>query len=321
MNSPRRHLGSELPAFSDRLGSDNKLPSSCLAFSHGRAALTWYIQRYQIKSVLICAYSCPPVVAMLERLGIAISRYDIGEDVQLVRSRARKIDLTIIPALFGGKPILDPDLFKFRLIDAAQTAFGYLDYPVPVLACPRKTTSLPDGAILRLPRGEPRISQLSIARTAIALKTTARVLWHSGNTELAQHYNTLAEAAWPLEPCRMSPESVLNLQQMDMEWYAERRKQNYAVLFRRLRDITHHLVIGTPYCYPILVDKRDEVLDVLHYERIYANRLWWNAEFDRNQFPNSAKYVDQLICLPVDQRHNESDMHRIADIVLSVAFN
>lgn len=321
MSPPRKHLGGELPAFSDRLDSKNPLPQHCLPFSHGRAALTWIIKQYGFRSVLLCAYTCPSVTECFLRLGLKIAHYDIGESEESVICTLSQmsVPLVLTTALFGGKPLLDPELIEDALVDAAQTAFGYRTHPFS-LSCPRKTTSLSDGAILRFPGwSRTAVNRLPLASQAIALKTTARMLWRDGHNELAIGYNERAEQAWPLEPCQMSPKSLHTLERMDVNWHEQKRRGNYNVLKERLHDLPYHEIVGVPFCYPILVKNRDETLETLHYERIYANKLWWNADFDRGLFPVAAVYADQLICLPVDQRHTQSDMERIADIVLCVA--
>jgi len=227
--------------------------------------------------------------------------------------------LAISTALFGGNAPLIPG---YCLVDASHTAFAHTQRPVGVaiLSSPRKNTALPDGAILRFEGGlRSMTDDLPMALQSVAYKTTARTLWYNANNELALWYNGLAEDAWPTEPCRMSPESIWKLEHMDIEWHETRRINNYQILKSELVGIPYHKVNGVPYCYPILVSNRDDTLEVLHYDRIYATRLWWDAKFDRDRFPVAAKYADQLICLPVDQRHTDSDMQRIAATVRMVA--
>jgi len=271
--------------------------------------------RYRgLNRVLICAYSCPSLIKSFEAQGIEVVHFDLGEPPEFADDW-----LAISTALFGGNAPLIPG---YCLVDASHTAFAHNRKPkgYAILSSPRKTTSLPDGAILRGPdtlRG--MVSSLPLALQSVAYKTTARTLWHNRNNELALWYNGLAEDAWPTEPCRLSPESLWKLERLDIEWHETRRKENYRVLEELLEGIPHHHVSGVPYCYPILVKNRDETLEILHFDRIYSTKLWWDAKFDRERFPVSARYADELICLPVDQRHTASDMQRIADAVRSVA--
>ena len=69
-------LGGELPLFTDRLGERRTFAPSWLAFSHGRAALAWLIERRKPKSALICAYTCPTVPAFLRRRDVPPSLFD-----------------------------------------------------------------------------------------------------------------------------------------------------------------------------------------------------------------------------------------------------
>lgn len=101
VDAGRSRLGGEIPLFSDRYREQRRLAANWLAFSHGRAALAWLIERKKPKAALICAYTCPSVPAFLRRSGLAVSFFDVGtapDEVVALAKRSRGPCLVLIPA-------------------------------------------------------------------------------------------------------------------------------------------------------------------------------------------------------------------------------
>src|SRR5262245_20984140 len=167
MRTAPRRIGGEIPAFSDRFGERLHWHREWLAFSHGRGALGWLLERIGVRSALACAYTCPTVPEFLRARGIRLDLFDVGASLGDIVSQARRLPaprMVLAPAMFGSPPWLDvPRLARSLdgtgcvVVDAAQTAFGHVDYAPPrggaVLSCPRKTTALADGAVLRVAAG------------------------------------------------------------------------------------------------------------------------------------------------------------------------
>jgi len=334
-------LGGELPLFSDRFGQRYAWPSNWLAFSHGRAALAWLIERRRPKSALICGYTCPTVPAFLRRSSIEPLLFDVGtslEEIVTLASRLAAPQLVIFPALFGGPPWRNPKSLAKLLgrsaivvIDAAQTAFGHRDFPPPpggaTLSCPRKTTALADGAVLALGRGMTvgrGTSGLPVAQQAVAWKYAARALWATAKPELeiqALEFNLMSECAWPDEPRRMSDESRALFERMDPDWHRTVRRRNRRTLAAALAGQipTWASERGTPFSLPIFVRDPAALIADLRAQHIFATALWPDSEHDPDRHPAAAYMVRHLVSLPVDQRHDQTDMTRIAAAVLDVA--
>lgn len=333
-------LGGELPLFTDRLGERRTFAPSWLAFSHGRAALAWLIERRKPKSALICAYTCPTVPAFLRRRDVPPSLFDAGASVQEVIALAKQLPsprLILLPALFGSAPWLDAAAVARPLgrnaivvIDAAQTAFGHRDFRPPIggatLSCPRKTTALADGAILALGRGMTvrSIARLPAAHEAAAWKYAARALWATAKPgfELqALEFNRISESAWPDRPHRMSEASRALMERIDADWHRAARCRNAKTLANALVGKIPNWVSGTatPFSLPIFVRDPAALIAELKMQRIFATRLWPDSKHDPGRHPAAAYMVSHLVSLPVDQRHEQSDMTRIAAAVLRSA--
>ncbi|MGD9923369.1 MAG: hypothetical protein AB7V13_18275 [Pseudorhodoplanes sp.] len=335
-----QRVGGELPIFSDRTGRAQSWRSGWLAFSHGRAALAWLLARRPARSALICAYTCPTVPAFLRRQGLTIGFYDVGARHGELAALAAQLpgpSLVLVPALFGARPWLGVKALETALpassmvvVDAAQTAFGHCDYAPSsrgaVLSGPRKTTGLADGAVLALGRefGRYDIDNLPVARVPAALKLAARALFATAIPQqeaAALALNRQSEQSWPDQPHRMTDDSRILLERLDRHWHARRRRSNRRVLAEALRDAVALWKpdSGVPFSLPVFVSDREAVLDRLHDRRIFASALWPDAECDANRHPVAFWIRHHLISLPIDQRHDEVDMRRIAREVRAAA--
>lgn len=334
-----RRLGGEFPAFSDRLGRAQQWQSNWLAFSHGRAALAWLLDRRPAKSALVCAYTCPTVPAFLRRRGLALEFFDVGASERQLTEIAAKLPspcLVLVPALFGMPPWLDAHRLQAALaatamvvIDAAQNAFAHVDFVPPkggaVLSCPRKCTEIADGAVLALAKGlgiGTDVARLPTAKFPAAMKAAARAIWATGDPKLehsALKYNRLSEESWPDMPHRMSDVSRALLLVLDRSWHAERRRRNYRILAKALIGriaIWKPAEGGVPFSLPIFVRDSEATLASLRGMCIFASALWPDAELDPTRHEVAAWMARHLVSLPVDQRHDDVDMQRIAKAVL-----
>jgi hypothetical protein len=67
---------------------------------------------------------------------------------------------------------------------------------------------------------------------------------------------------------------------------------------------------------PVFVRDPGALIAELKTQRIFAARLWPDSERDPARHPAAAFMVSHLVSLPVDQRHEVSDMKRIAAAVM-----
>jgi hypothetical protein len=337
-----RRIGGEIPAFSGRLGPPQPWRPTWLPFSHGRAALAWLIERHVARSAMICAYTCPTVPAFLKARGLIVQAFDVGArfaDISHIAKELPEPRMVILPALFGMPPWLDPKAIQSALtsmdlvvIDAAQTAFGHVEFMPPeggaVLSCPRKTTELADGAVLAVSRTTlgtvADIQHLPVATLAATTKAAARALWATadvGLEEQALAYNRRSEDSWPNTPHRMTDQSLALLERLDRNWHSTTRRRNREALVAALQNRLPIWAVedGTPFSLPVFVSNREAVITQLRAQRIFATTLWPDAWLDPQRHPAAAWIAKHLVNLPVDQRHDESDMHRIAEAVMASA--
>jgi hypothetical protein len=328
-------FGGELPLGCDPLLADPiVLSASCLAFSHGRAALRWLCEwRGHFDCAVLSAYTCPTVPDLLESLGIRMRFVDIlrGDWEGAVRSESGRL-LMLVPAFLGHDPDADlpalaaaVDERGLVVVDAAQTAFGHLWIEIPdnvaVVCGPRKCTGLGDGAILRMhgisEADRAFVKALPWAVDAVAAKLAARGLMacrSPANEPDALALTTQAEREWPDTPHRMSDSGLWGFSWIDPDAHARARWRNWAVLAQAIENAAEvvRLSGGVPFNLSILADDRANLLARLRAERVFATPLWPNARHGSELYPRAADFMHRLVGLPIDQRYTEADMHELA---------
>jgi hypothetical protein len=328
-------FGGELPLGCDPLLAEPRpLPDSCLAFSHGRAALRWLCERSgRFDCAVISAYTCPTVPDFLEKLGLRLRLVDVfSPDWEQALDSEKGRLLVVPPAFLGHEPA--EDIFRLAaavgerglvVVDATQTAFGHLSYRTAenmvVISGPRKCAGLGDGAILRMhsvsENERAHVRRLPWAVEAVAAKLAARSLMACRSPENepdALILTARAEAAWPEMSHRMSDCGLWRLAWLDPEAHASVRWRNWKALEQALGDQVEILRLpgGTPFNLSILVEDRTALLARLHAARVFATPLWPAARRKSDLHPRAEDLARRLVGLPIDQRYAEADMLELA---------
>jgi hypothetical protein len=168
------------------------------------------------------------------------------------------------------------------------------------------------------------VARLPIATTAVAAKAAARALWATADVELedqALALNRRSEESWPDAPHRMTDQSFAMLDRMDREWHKSKRRRNSDALVAALSGLIPVWAVnhGTPFSLPVFVANRDVVLGQLRERRIFATALWPDSWLEAGLHPAAAWLAQHLVSLPLDERHDENDMERVAQAVTACA--
>lgn len=292
------------------------------------------------QSAAVCAYTWPEIPRMLRRHGCEIGFFDFGQkDVLNLVTRLPGTCLVVVPVFYGFPPWIDHVALghalgnrAFVLLDAAQTAFGFEQFaPAPggaVMSCPHKATAVNDGAVLVVDRITPaqvqEQRQLQPGEEFHRLKKRARMLLSSGNEQgEAEGLETVRrlEEAWCSDPPeRMTDESLETLMWLDPNAHADIRRKNRQRLRERLDGLlktVNETDAGVPFAHAVRTRKRDQLLKILHAERVFATPLWPDAIHDQVEHPTAALLATELLALPVDQRYSVADMDVLADTVIA----
>ena len=107
----------------------------------------------------------------------------------------------------------------------------------------------------------------------------------------------------------------------DYDEIKRKRQENYRILNQKLSKLAifpyedENIV---PIGYPITLDNRDQVRQVLFTKKIYPPIHWDIKGIVPDTFHESHQLSQSIMTLPCDQRYNEEDMNFIADSLLRI---
>jgi hypothetical protein len=111
------------------------------------------------------------------------------------------------------------------------------------------------------------------------------------------------------------------LMSIDYEQVRATRNANFHFLHKQIGSDNQLSVdfsdVNGLMCYPFLIDRGEQLKDLLLKYRIYTDDFW---EEVMSRVPTSSfeyHLAKNLIPLPIDQRYDETDMHAIVRIVKS----
>ena len=296
------------------------------AFQSGRAAFRALLAAGKPDRVWMPRYICDAMFEPLAATGIAYRYYDLTPNLE--------VDYDTVD-LAAGDWLLYVNYFGVcgsavaRVMERIPRRQLVLDYcqayfapPPSVLATiysPRKFFGLPDGGLLasglELPVPQA-IDGGSVARCSHLLRRLDAGA-EAGYGEFRVAERSLEDGA----PEMMSALTRRLLASVDREAVAERRRENFQFLHRRLAQRNGLSMdvdaVAVPLCYPFLAS------DAGVRERLLARRIfvptYWPDALARVGGRWEETMVARCLPLPIDQRYDTSDMKRIVATVVADA--
>lgn len=109
---------------------------------------------------------------------------------------------------------------------------------------------------------------------------------------------------------------------LDVELLKKKRRANYKVLMEGFQNKAGVKVIFdtlpgdvVPLYFPILVDDRDVLQDLLADNDIYAPVVWPKADNCPAIDETAEMIYEKILCIPIDQRYDVDDMQRIVNVI------
>lgn len=109
---------------------------------------------------------------------------------------------------------------------------------------------------------------------------------------------------------------------LNVDFLRCRRRINYQVLLDGLKEtnayriVFQHLPEGViPLYFPLLVENREQLQDVLAGNDIYAPVVWPKPDCCPAIGEMAETIYNQILCIPIDQRYREDDMKRIVNVI------
>jgi dTDP-4-amino-4,6-dideoxygalactose transaminase len=112
---------------------------------------------------------------------------------------------------------------------------------------------------------------------------------------------------------------MLLMHSLDYPAVAQRRIENYQILADKMNNLALFPKLPSytvPLGFPICVERRDEVRQILFDHKIYPSVHWPIRSIVPEEFKDSHKLASEIMTLPCDQRYNSDDMCRIAELIL-----
>lgn len=110
--------------------------------------------------------------------------------------------------------------------------------------------------------------------------------------------------------------------ELNVNLLKKKRRTNYKVLLEGIQNIAGVKVIFdslpddvVPLYFPILVDDRETMQDLLADNDIYAPVVWPKADNCPTIDEVSETIYEKILCIPVDQRYDVDDMQRIVNVI------
>jgi len=312
------------------------LKNSNLFLIDARSGITILVDLLKPFNIWMPSYLCPVMIDAVTRKKTNLRFYRVDYDLQISSvSWIEKIqagDIVVLIDYFGfpldsNIAILVKKHGGWILEDACQALLckhvgQHADF---VIFSPTKFLGVPDGGIL--------VSCCEVAFDDVELNAAPMSWWltmleaHISRREFdkygGERYWYQLFQATKTAPCGYYAMSDLSRQllytKFDYSDIAKKRIDNYSVLASKLKDIALFPILSketVPLGFPVRDCRRDLIREKLFREQIYPPVHWPLDKITPEIFRESRHLADNIMTLPCDQRYDEVDMERIAQIVL-----
>lgn len=294
----------------------------------GRGGLEVILRVREYKRVWIPDYICPCVPRFLNRLGITYETYPINERLELPElPRLRKGDGFLYVNYFGVKNDycrkLEKSIGHNGLILDLTQAFHYVPRRADAFNSARKFFPVPDGGFVYLHDGVEKHKMLSELPPSHSFDSCEALL-RRADGDLAGGYEAFHKSEALLENASAAKMSELTrglLSAQDIRGAYKQRISNYLRLSFELRDanLLKFKIDDTtaPLVYPFLPDPQKIPDAATLRERLISAKIFCPTYWlDIAQLGPAAKtFVENLVCIPLDQRYGADDMNRLLEMI------
>lgn len=301
------------------------------------------------QTVLIPSYTCVTVIDPFVQKSWHCSYYEVTEDLSIDIPSLEQQVLAHKPALvifhpYYGKDFTDKELNAVLwtkkqgckvVVDLTQNIFSKQRLPEVdfYVGSYRKWMPVPDGAFMIYKKSEYNILDATVENEEfVSLQTDAMYLRGCYNQSQNQRLKEIAMriarkgVACSYLPIRAHAMSVFsqNIITKDLLMNcAQKRKENYAFLFEKLKNNVKGFrlmrnsmdeINESPLYFPIYADDRSDLQAFLAKNKIYAPVIWPKPEHIV-----CGKLVDDIyqhiLAIPCDQRYCIGNMEYVVDVL------
>ena len=293
-----------------------KLPyPNAVPVNFGRGGLALIVHARNYRRIWIPDYICPVVPRYLERIGVEYSRYEINLNLEpTIIPRLERDEAFLYVNYFGVKDAYCRTLEQTQknlILDLTQ-AFYYEPTVADGFNSARKFFGVPDGAFVF----GSGLSNKDLPQ-AISHDQFAPLL-RRADGDLAGGYSafhSLDDARENLDAARMASLTRLLISAVNLGSARIRRLANFAKLATTLgstNELKFEQDTMGPLVYPYLVQDGERLKKQLIGKKIFCPTYWPKIQ---SMGAAAGRLVNDLVCIPCDQRYDCTDMEFILDMV------
>lgn len=319
--------------------------------STGRSAIKYVLKTVEdrhpdIKRIAVLpSFTCDTVFEPFLKLDYEVYYYPVGEDLSTtsdaILETALKHDASIV--LFHryfGFDTLDGQvdrmcdilrgLGKFTIEDCTQCL--YSGFPRAdsdfIVGSIRKWTGTPDGGIAVCREGvfnnKPQTPDVELeeAKVKASYAKYCYLFENKGEkTDMLLQYRKAEDILDRQDKIHaISPMSTKVQANLNVVELVEKRRKNFNILKESLkRPILPLFSLDgnqeVPLYFPIMVEGRASLQKHLVQNAIYAPVVWPKDDKQPLQCEGAENAYAHLLCIPIDQRYDEDDMKRVAEVI------
>lgn len=299
------------------------LHAGALALNSARNCFRYILQKHRPSKIHLPHYICDSMVDVAESSCIPFEFYALDKNMEVPQLVEPQQDELLLYVNYFGLKTNHADQLADRfgssvVIDNSQAFFAEPSVQTLTIYSPRKFFGVPDGGYL--------YTDLLPGVGEIPEETAADRCGHLlGRIESGpkSYYSTYREAEFahinrPI--LKMSRISKRILASLDYESIALKRERNFLFLHAHLAPLNIYPIeidasFKGPMIYPFLIDDGAFLKEDLIEEEIYVPMYWADVK-TRDGVPLlECSLADDLVPLPIDQRHTLVDMRRIVVVL------
>ena len=306
----------------------NHFHDRAFRFHSARQALECILIARQYKSIFMPRYICNSVLETIHKVGIRPEFYSLDDNMEPrgLPSRMPVQTALLLVNYFGLKSQHLTHLAKEYsrvIVDNSQAFFSLQKNGVDTVYSPRKFFGVSDGGYLS--SGIKCKMNYPFATSADRIGAMVKRL----ETGPESGYPDYVAAEMALRQAPVQRMSILTERLLSGINYREaqqKRCENFndlANTFSAMNQFTwlERDAVEGPLCYPLWIDGGKIVKQSLIAERIFVPTYWVEA-IQRVQADSvEHRFVEDLLCLPVDQRYGVADMRRIKTVIKRTLLN
>lgn len=314
------YFGLDLPDHGERFAD------TC-AFQSGRSAIEAVIRAANLLDLWIPSYVCDTVVAAAQRAGARVHFYALAPDLSPAALPAISPKGALLYVNYFGlcqdkvrqlETLLAPSQL---IVDNCHALFAPHGSALASIYSPRKFAGLPDGGLLRF---SPALDLTAPPEQDVdSLQRMRHLLLRASDSARAGYadFDVARRSLNGVAPRRMSRLSARLLRSIDWAELERRRRRNFTLMHARLRQ--QNAFAWEPdendvaLCYPFRIPGADarKIRERLAATDIFVPTFWPDAAPRLAADAWEARLMRETLFLPIDQRLDEHDVHRVCDRV------